>query len=65
MKCHGKSWKSSWLQLKHILVGGWYAYPSEKIRVRQLGLLFPTHGKIIQMFQTTSNMWIFPSTLAD
>jgi hypothetical protein len=35
------------------LVGGW-ALPLWKIWVRQLGLLFPIHGKLIQMFQTTN-----------
>jgi len=33
--------------------GWWLTYPSENDGVRQLGLLFPTYGKI-QMFQTTN-----------
>ena len=44
------------LSFKDILVGGW-ALPRWKIWVRQMGLLFPIYGKIIQMFQTTNQYW--------
>ena len=36
----GKSWIHQWI------TGLWYTYPSEKIWVRQLGILFPIYGKI-------------------
>ena len=38
-----------------IMAGWWYTYPSEKYE-SQLEWLFPTYGKIIQMFQTTSQL---------
>ena len=38
---------------------GWWFQPLWKIWVRQLGWLFPIHGKIIQMFQTTNQIFIY------
>ena len=39
-----------------IISSWWYTYyPSEKY-ARQLGVLFPIYGKIIQMFQTTNQI---------
>ena len=41
--------------------GWWLTYPSEKKKNRQLGLLYPIHGKIRFMFQTTNQ--IYPNML--
>ena len=47
---------------KNLLPGWWYTYPSEKYE-SQLGLLFPIHGNIIQMFQTTNQFRLNDSPL--
>ena len=47
-------WRSIWPRKEH-LVGGWgWPTPLKKIRVRQLGWIFPIYGKIKVMFQTTN-----------
>ena len=37
-------------------ITGWWFQHLQKIWVRQLGLLFPMYGKIVQMFQTTNQI---------
>ena len=41
-----------------ILSGWWYTYPSEKYEFVSWGYYSQLNGKIIQMFQTTNQLWL-------